>query len=115
MEITIYQRRQSSLAKELFQQILEQELTYCASELSGELRDPPPSELSIAIERAMKVCKGCGLPLNAHFKSFYRDVDGTIHQDWKLSKIAYCLTIMNGNVDNPLVAKTQLKLVEELV
>jgi hypothetical protein len=72
------------------------------------------TEISLAVERAMKVCSSNGYGVKEHFKPIYiADQDNhTILKDWRLSKLAYTLTVLNGNVDNIAVSCFQLELVK---
>ena len=72
-------------------------------------------EITGAVERAMAVCNCNGLSVKEHFKSIYiSDNDThTLQRDWKLSKLAYTLTILNGASDNPLVARLQMAILKK--
>lgn len=74
-------------------------------------------ELKSAIDRAMHICNSIGLPLEQHFRSRY--ISDNIHhivlQEWKMSKIAYCLTLVNGDPDNPMVGRIQYELLKRMI
>jgi hypothetical protein len=74
-------------------------------------------EISKAVERAMAVCNCNGIEVKEHFKSIYiSDNDKhTIERDWKLSKLAYTLTIINGASDNPMVARLQFAILQKYI
>jgi hypothetical protein len=69
-------------------------------------------EIDEAIHRARAVCNNSGLPLHLHFKSIYISDDGhhTVQREWKLSRLAYTLVILNGSSENPLVARLQMTI-----
>ncbi len=55
----------------------------------------------------MIACDALGVPLVDNFVQARRRVDGREQLDFKLSRFACYLTAMNGNVNNPLVARAQ--------
>jgi hypothetical protein len=70
------------------------------------------SEIEECISRAKSVCTCNGLPLHQHFKSIYIS-DGdrhTVQREWRLSRLAYTLAILNGSSENPLVARLQMAI-----
>ena len=71
-------------------------------------------EVEQAIARAKSICTCNGLPLYQHFKTIYVSDDGhhTVQRDWKLSRLAYTLSILNGASDNPMVAKLQMTILD---
>lgn len=75
------------------------------------------AELKSAIDRAMHICNSIGLPLEQHFRRRY--ISDSMHhivlQDWKMSKLAYCLTLVNGDPDNPTVGRIQLALLKRMI
>ncbi|MEQ9403592.1 MAG: damage-inducible protein D [Cyclobacteriaceae bacterium] len=92
----------------------EMRLIYKASQLcsSGIINS---EELLNAIERAMKVCILGGLSVHNHFRAFYI-ADENRHEmqkDWRLSKLAYALLILNSDVENPIVGKLQIELLRK--
>ena len=60
-----------------------------------------------AINKAMIACDGLGIPLVNNFIQERRLVAGREQLDFRLSRFACYLTAMNGNVNNPLVARAQ--------
>ena len=72
-------------------------------------------EITEAVERAMAICNCNGLPVKEHFKSIYISDCAlhTLQRDWKLSKLAYTLTILNGACDNPAVARLQFTMLQK--
>ena len=69
-------------------------------------------EIEIAVERAKSVCMNSGVVISQHFKSIYVSDEGhhTVQRDWRLSRLAYTLSILNGSSDNPLVARLQMTI-----
>ena len=74
-------------------------------------------DMEMAIARAMRVCSNIGLPLERHFRRRYlaNEILHTLETDWRMSKVAYCLTLMNGNPDNPMVGRIQWELLKRMV
>jgi hypothetical protein len=71
-------------------------------------------EIEDAVHRARSVCRCNGVPVHQNFKDiFISDEDHhTIQRDWKLSRLAYTLCIINGSSENPLVARLQLAILK---
>jgi DNA-damage-inducible protein D len=57
-----------------------------------------------AINKAMTVCMTLNIPVNENFQQHVSEAD---KNDFKLSRFACYLTVMNGDVRNPLIAKAQ--------
>lgn len=76
-----------------------------------------PEEMQKAISRAMNICSSIGMPLRQHFRRrFLSDSTlQTLEVDWSMSKLAYCLMLMNGSDDNPIVARFQWELIKKMV
>ena len=74
-------------------------------------------DMEMAIARAMRVCSNIGLPLERHFRRRYLANENlhTLETDWRMSKVAYCLTLVNGNPDNPMVGRIQFELLRRMV
>jgi hypothetical protein len=74
----------------------------------------PNNEVTAAVERAMRICSSNGLSIKEHFKTIYiSDSDThTVQRDWKLSKLAYTLAMMNGASDNPMVGRLQFEVLK---
>ena len=74
-------------------------------------------DMEMAIARAMRVCSNIGLPLERHFRRRYLANESlhTLETDWRMSKVAYCLTLVNGNPDNPMVGRIQWELLNRMV
>ena len=69
-------------------------------------------EIEECVTRAKSVCTCNGLPLHQHFKSIYISDENhhTVQRDWRLSRLAYTLAILNGSSENPLVARLQMAI-----
>lgn len=96
---------------ELFLEMLtEKELNFYADTLENVYTST--DELNSAVVKAIRICQSMGLPLNEHFKAVYLyDNDAhSVRRDWKLSKLAYYLSIINGNPANPIVGRMQIEL-----
>jgi len=65
-----------------------------------------------AVERAISVCTSNGILIEEHFKTVYiADNDShCLSKDWKLSRLAYTLVLINAESSSPLVGRMQLEL-----
>src|SRR5688500_9050535 len=89
--------RESAAADALEEAINDQHLIFSARSLV-DMGFATLPEISMAVERAIKVCSTNGLLIREHFKPIYvADHDThTVSRDWKLSKLAYTLVMING-------------------
>jgi alpha-D-ribose 1-methylphosphonate 5-phosphate C-P lyase len=112
---TYYQFRENEALKTLQNVIEEQGLKYYAYDLYDLMHLNAYDELENAIARAIEICKTAHLPVRENFRIIFRDIDGDLVQDWKLSSVAYQLIIINGNPANNRVAATQVKIINYLI
>src|SRR5210317_1579637 len=113
--IEIYDQFPQSNLQNFIHALEELELDFRAS--SMESLFDGPNDILFAMKRAIQICNNCGLPLQKHIKVVYL-ADNSIHAikiDWKLSKLCYCLALMNGNPENPIVGRLQLELLKHLI
>lgn len=69
-----------------------------------------PHDLEVALRRAMTTCRVAGKQIRKHFLPIYTSIGGKLVRDCKLSRLAYTLVLLNANVQNPSVARFQLKV-----
>lgn len=74
------------------------------SSLAASLGYDDIKKLDKAINKAMTVCLTLNIPV---FENFVQVESSAEKQDFKLSRFACYLTVMNGDVRNPLVARAQ--------
>lgn len=104
------------LALEQFAQALnDAHLTHYASDLLPELELANEISFMDSIGKAQQVMATLNLPVESHFKRIYRNNEGCIYCDYKLSHIAYLLVSINGDVANPKVAGIQYELISRLL
>jgi len=74
-------------------------------------------DMEMAIARAMRICSNIGLPLERHFRRRYlaNPLLHTLETEWRMSKLAYCLALVNGNPDNPMVGRIQFELLRTMM
>lgn len=77
---------------------------WLSSNLAKCLGYEDSSSLKKAINKATAVCLTLNIPVHENFQQYESDVE---KNDFKLSRFACYLTVMNGDVRNPLVAKAQ--------
>ena len=82
-------------------------LFWWASDLASLLGYDHISKLTKAINKAMTVLQGIGIPIVDNIVQERREVNGEIVLDYKLSRFACYLTAMNGDVKNPTVQLAQ--------
>ncbi len=63
----------------------------------------------------MTICQTAEMEIRQHFIPLYTQVDGILINDYKLSRLAYSLVILNADVSNPLVAYWQLKVMKDFL
>jgi hypothetical protein len=107
---------QHNLSDRLEEALTDRNLIFKASSLF-ELGFKSHLEIADAIDRAMTVCDGAGIPVSDHFKMIYlSDHDHhTVLKDWRLSKLAYTLMMLNGHCDNPAVARLQIHVIKKFL
>ena len=67
-------------------------------------------DIEKALSTAMQICRTLGLRLEEHFLPIYSCSEAGTIKDCKLSNLAYHLTRLNANPNNPETARYQLKL-----
>lgn len=86
-----------------------QRLTYYASDIMGRMGENIlAAGFTDTLFRTFKVCSALEIPINDNFKKIYRYDGQQMITDWKLSPLACYLLMLNGNPQNPSVAKVQL-------
>ena len=84
-------------------------LRYYASELLLRLgADDDPNARSAAVHRTMQVCHAAGIAIDRNFRQVYVYAESVSEPDWLLSPLAGCLFLLNGDPNDPWVAKAQL-------
>ena len=101
--------------EQFLEMLTEKELNFYADTLENVYSSS--DELNSAVVKAIRVCQSMGLPLNEHFKAVYLyDNDShSVRRDWKLSRLAYYLSIINGNPANPIVGRMQIELLGQFI
>jgi len=115
MLVEIFENYYHYSLAEFMEAIADNELIFRASTLNEIFHDQ--DEISKALNRAMCICNNCGLPIREHFKAIYM-ADYSIRSiklDWKLSKLAYVLSVLNGNPENPIVGQLQIELLKQFI
>lgn len=68
-----------------------------------------------AVKRAINSSKNVGLEVKEHFAPVYTQVEGMLFNDCKLSKMGYAMVLLNANINLPIVAKWQSRLVNDFL
>lgn len=101
--------------RNFLQAVLEMDLCYTSRSLTNLYKTD--MDLHLAIRRVMRICLNAGMPLGKHFRAIYIFDGGnrTLKKEWKMSKIAYYLTLVDGSPDNPVVGRIQLEMLKGLL
>ena len=81
---------------------------WLARDLMAEWGYESWSALKNAINKAIGVCTTTNIPVSEHFIQHPRRIGGREVEDFKMTRLACCLTAMNGDSKNPAIAKAQL-------
>jgi len=111
--ISSYFEHVSPTIRNFLEALTEKGLCYRASSLHSVFESA--EEISNALYRAMLVCNRARIPLREHFNIIYVADDQGVRTDWKLSRFAFCLVVLNGNSALPLVGRMQLELLRHLL
>jgi hypothetical protein len=98
-----------------FLEALEQkEMQYSCASLQFVYHTP--EEIQQAVLRSMRICNAMGIDLRQHFRRRFLSSEAIpeLQIDWNLSKLAYCLMLLNGDADNKLVARFQWELLQKM-
>lgn len=86
---------------------------------SESLQNVYPSEQQMgkAIKKAMRICYNLGIPLEQHFRIRYVSNHNkhSVSRIWKMSKAAYCLTLINGDPYNLMGGRMQWELINKML
>lgn len=115
MLVTIEQTRTYAPLENFLESLAEKDLICYASDLLQQQGCESMDELSHAIRRASEVCSCMHVPLHENFKPVYRSRNGEVVQDWRLSPMAYMLTMLNADAKSEVVARTQLEMVRRFL
>lgn len=113
--LKVYDYIEEVLATDHFRQAIDRaNLRYYASDLMQQLGESDLHFRTEAVRHAMQVCHAAGIPLNKNFKKIYVNTGFEMELDWLMSPLASYLFLINGNPENPLVAKAQLVLLMKM-
>ena len=113
--LKVYDYIEEVLATEQIRQSIHRaNLRYYASDLMQHLGETDLHFRAEAVRHAMQVCHAADIPLDKNFKRIYVQSNGGMEVDWLMSPLASYLFLINGNPENPLVAKAQLVLLMKL-
>lgn len=90
--------------------LFERKLNHFASELFG-MGFSDSYKIEESIFRAIKVCNAAHIPVRENFKAIYVCSENEILRDWRLSNFALMLVVINADAGNPVVARTQVQLI----
>ncbi|MCX2744195.1 hypothetical protein OO013_09980 [Mangrovivirga sp. M17] len=95
----------------------DKNLSYNASNIIEITGKDVSQDMSEAINKAIKVCMNSGIPVEEHFRKYFISDDNmhTLSPDWKLSKFAYTLVLLNKAPDHPYVSQLQAQMIKEFI
>ena len=101
---------------EYLEDLMEKNIYYRAGSLSTTGFDLT-EDIYDAVYKAMRIMGRGGFPLQQHFKRIYvwDEKAGAVRPDWMMSRMAMALTVLNGPAENPVVGKTQLWLLRQMM
>jgi hypothetical protein len=109
---TIYDRHVAPSIENFLTNLETRNCVYYASEVFPSGQDNEKI-INLAIQDAIKACSVLHIPTSSHFIPVYKSDKTEVFLDWKLSKFGCLLTLLNGNPENPNVARFQVDLVQE--
>jgi hypothetical protein len=115
MLMTIENVNLNSPLEQFIDNLADQNLAYYASDLLHLTGCENMNELGTALKRATEVCNCMHIPLRENFKVVFRQQNGELLQDWRLSPMAYMLLVLNSNSQNDLVAHLQVEMVKRVL
>jgi hypothetical protein len=89
-------------------------MTHYASELIADF-DFTEQEFLTALRKASNALKTNDIPVGNHIRKIYKIQNGISTYDFKLSPLAFTLILLNGNTQNPNVAKLQVELINKIL
>lgn len=115
MLITLDQTRTHRQMEDFVDSFADSNLTYYASDLLKQHSCENLEVLGNAVKRATEVCTCMHMPLQENFKVVFRSQGGEVIQDWRLSPLAYLLTVINSDSKNDVVARLQVEMVKRML
>lgn len=108
-----YQKHHS--IEDFIEAVMQMDMEFSSQSLARMYKSS--QEMHAAIARAMRICGSIGLPLERHFMRRFvaNNMSHDLDADWKLSKVAYILALINGNPDHPMVGRMQWELLKRMV
>ncbi|MFT5166714.1 MAG: hypothetical protein ACI8P3_001946 [Saprospiraceae bacterium] len=73
------------------------------------------TDLKKGISKAMMAAESAGMELRKHFQLTYTQRGGSLISDCKLSKLGYAMVLLNAPVENPVVARWQVKVLNNFL
>ncbi len=108
-----YDEQNYLILSEFLEALRSRNLKYCARDFTGKaLIDERCFEP--AVHRAIRACSALGISPHDHFKKIYRIEKEGVTIDWKLSALAFNLTLLNADPINPAVANLQAFLLKKM-
>jgi hypothetical protein len=95
--------------QELLQNIPVDACDFYLSEVCSTL-EISETAIQESLARTFRVCQAYPLSIQQHFHKVYREHEGALTADWRISTLGACLFTINADPANPKVAQAQLFL-----
>ena len=92
----------------LYESRAETSYDYYLGEICSKLGLEDENDVELALSRVFDAFRTLELSIPENFKKIYFEEEESIFFDWKLSKLALYLFVINANTSNPNVARMQV-------
>jgi hypothetical protein len=89
------------------------QMSYFASDLME--KGLSHTDIKKGIGKAMVAAESAGIDLRKHFQLTYTQRNGSLISDCKLSKLGYAMVLLNAPIENPVVARWQVKVLNNFL
>lgn len=72
-------------------------------------------DIKKGVSKAIMASKSAGIDIRKHFQLTYTQRNGALISDCKLSKLGYAMVLLNAPVENPVVARWQVKILNNFL
>jgi DNA-damage-inducible protein D len=100
---------------DLFEDATASDRQFYGSDLARILGYENNTAFDEAIHIALDACAALHIKVRQHFQPLYRQSDGGLYADWKLSRLACTLIILHADPTRPAVMKAQLLFLKKML
>ena len=106
--LKIYDHLEDVSFGRFIEEALNDRCRFYASDLMEALNIGGEDEFEEIINTAERACLSLNIPVRYHFKAVFRQDEGGLRRDLRLSDLACYLISINGDPANPSVARAQI-------